>query len=148
MGRLENFERYMDKLVDGKEDTVNVLYALRIGASRTEKEALDEAIDAVEKEPCADAVSRQAVDEMIKAEMPERGMWEIEGDKGKETVCEVCVDLIQKLSALPPVKPQEPRTGHWIRWEYSTRRCSECDCIVTHEYKFCPDCGAKMESEV
>ena len=51
------------------------------------------------------AISRQAVEEMIKAEMPERGMWEIEGDKEKETVCEVCVDLMQKLSELPSVKP-------------------------------------------
>lgn len=42
---------------------------------------------------------------------------------------------------------QEPKTGHWKRWEYSTRRCSECDCIVTHEYKFCPDCGAYMRGE-
>ncbi len=60
-----------------------------------------------------DAVSRQAVEEMIKAEMPERGMWEIEGDKEKETVCEVCVDLMQKLSELSPVTTQ-PKTGHWI----------------------------------
>ena len=62
-----------------------------------------------EQEPCEDAISRQAVDEMIKAEMPERGMWEIEGDKEKETVCEVCVDLMQKLSELPSVRPREQR---------------------------------------
>ena len=60
-----------------------------------------------EKPVCEDAISRQAVEEMIKAEMPERGMWEIEGDKEKETVCEVCVDLIQKLSELPPVTPTD-----------------------------------------
>lgn len=65
------------------------------------------------QEPCDDVVSRQAVDEMIKAEMPERGMWKIEGDKEKETVCEVCVDLMQKLSDLPSVRPQEQKTGHF-----------------------------------
>lgn len=43
----------------------------------------------------------KTVEEMIKAEMPERGMWEIEGDKEKEIVCEVCVDLLQKLFDLP-----------------------------------------------
>lgn len=59
-----------------------------------------------------DAVSRQAVEEMIKAEMPERGMWEIEGNKEKETVCEVCVDLMQKLSELPPGTLFSK--GHWI----------------------------------
>ena len=72
----------------------------------------EEAIKALEKEPCEDAVSRQAVEKMIKAEMPERGMWEIEGDTVKETVCEVCVDLIQELYKLQPVTPKE-KTG-WI----------------------------------
>ena len=75
--------------------------------------AIDDVLQIIDKyaeqEPCADAVSRQAVDEMIKAEMPERGMWEIEGDKEKETVCEVCVDLMQKLSELPSVRPREQR---------------------------------------
>lgn len=72
-------------------------------------EFLDVAIEALEQEPSEDTISRQAVEEMIKAEMPERGMWEIEGDKEKETVCEVCVDLMQKLSELPPIesKPSE-----------------------------------------
>ena len=51
---------------------------------------------------------------------------------------------------------QEPKIGHWIytledwnKWE-----CSECgftkrtDVHVSIGYKFCPKCGAKMESEV
>ena len=63
------------------------------------------------QESCEDCISRQSVEEMIKTEMPERGMWEIEGDKEKETVCEVCVDLMQKLSDLPPVTPQQ-KVGH------------------------------------
>ena len=75
--------------------------------------AIDDVLQIIDKyaeqEPCEDAISRQAVDEMIKAEMPERGMWEIEGDKEKETVCEVCVDLMQKLSELPSVRPREQR---------------------------------------
>lgn len=62
---------------------------------------------ALSAEPCEDAISRQAVEKMIKAEMPERGMWEIEGDTVKETVCEVCVDLMQELSKLPSVTPKE-----------------------------------------
>lgn len=70
-----------------------------------------EALKALKQEPCEDCISRQAVEEMIKAEFPERGMWEIEGDTEKETVCEVCVDLMQKLSELPSVTPQPTR---WI----------------------------------
>lgn len=116
------------------------------------KKALDFAVKTLEQEPCDDAISRQAVEEMIKAEMPERGMWEIDGDKEKETVCEVCVDLMQKLSKLPPVTPQ-PKTGHWV-----DDKCSVCgkgieDLIDSREWyrneepKFCPFCGVKIEEE-
>ena len=104
-----------------------------------------------------DLISRQAVEEMIKVEMPERGMWEIEGDKEKETVCEVCVDLMQKLSDLPSTENK----GEWIK--YGVPRCGEqhykcTSCgyyinfgqwgeLYTKEFKFCPNCGAKMKGE-
>lgn len=117
-------------------------------------------VKALEQQPCEDAISREAVEEMIKAEMPERGMWEIEGDTVKNTVCEVCVDLMQELSKLPSVTSQ-PKTGHWIidikDEDYCI--CSECKhrFDVDHLkfswdiYAFpphCPNCGAKMtESE-
>ena len=101
-------------------------------------------------EPCEDAISRQAAEEMIKAEMPERGMWEIEGDKEKETVCEVCVSLIQKLSDLPPVKPQELKTGHWVNTDETHSKCDRCGAVfiiisANGEANYCPNCGAKME---
>ena len=138
-------------------------------------EYLDTAIEALSAEPCEDAISRQSVDEMIKAEMPERGMWEIDGDKEKETVCEVCVDLMQKLSELPSVTPKQEtvtefadrcrecgsmlgkqKMGHWIEcmpsgaeeWCY---KCSECNfwkykkIINLSKFKYCPNCGARME---
>lgn len=107
---------------------------------------------------CSNAISRQAVEEMIKAEMPERGMWEIEGDKEKETVCEICVVLMQKLSDMPPVTLQ-PKTGHWIYdeeysdWYYINYKCSCCKRVIAvpyeirnevyKEYPYC-HCGAKM----
>ena len=101
--------------------------------------------------PCEDAISRRAVEEMIKAEMPERGMWEIDGDKEKETVCEVCVDLIQKLSELSPVAPQ-PKTGHWVFVDRAKEHghCSECDygnvdLLDGRPHNYCPNCGAKMQ---
>lgn len=80
--------------------------AVNLGLNDETQAFCDMAIKALEQQPCEDCISRQAVEEMIKAEMPERGMWEIEGDKEKETVCEVCVDLMQKLSELPSVTPK------------------------------------------
>ena len=49
----------------------------------------------------------------------------------------------------------EPKIGHWVHGEY----CSECGCdvpayIIDWKWqkdtnaKYCPNCGAKMESEV
>ena len=114
----------------------------------------DEQNLSIKQEPNGDLISRYAVEEMIKAEMPERGMWEIEGDKEKETVCEVCVDLMQKLSELPPVTPQ-PKIGKWI-----DDKCSICgkgieDLIDSREWyknetpNYCPFCGVRVvESKV
>ena len=50
---------------------------------------------------------------------------------------------------------QEPKTGHWIEhphetgenWEYSKYECSECHEWAEDDSDFCPNCGAKMESE-
>lgn len=56
---------------------------------------------------------------------------------------------------------QEPKIGHWIDIDsesfefYRVYKCSECgnteieypERICSH-FKYCPDCGAKMESEV
>lgn len=52
---------------------------------------------------------------------------------------------------------QEPsrRKGHWIETEYHRWRCSVCrekgmsewDNIHNVRTNFCPDCGARMESE-
>ena len=62
----------------------------------------------------------------------------------------------------PSVIPQEPKTGHWEWVQYDSNpnignwHCSECRTIIPHMpeetdntpiYKWCPMCGAKMESE-
>ena len=86
------------------------------------------------KESCDDAVSRQAVLDLT---------WE---EPSYTDALNVLTEIRDKVEQLPSVQPKE-KTGHWKKWEYSTRRCSECDCIVTNEYKFCPDCGAYMIGE-
>lgn len=104
-------------------------------------EALDMAIKALEQEPCEDAISRQAVLDMMQMRMG-----------GKE--------LYKAVYELPPVTPQ-PKTGHWewVQYDYNPNigncHCSECHCVVAEGvyknekagiplYKYCPQCGAKM----
>lgn len=87
-----------------------------------------------EQEPCEDAISRDAVEEIIndiRDCISVEGYWAI----------------LERLKKLPPVKPQEP-TGHWIIIGDRYIKCSECGHITKTEspdiYKFCMVCGAKM----
>lgn len=103
-----------------------------------------------EQEPCSDAVSRQAVIEMA------YDMSEIDGEHFNEPCMVVDVKDIQKL---PPVTPQEPKTGHWIEQDgfdgdtyYDCSECGESFCLIDgtptdNLYNYCPNCGARMESE-
>lgn len=61
------------------------------------------------------------------------------------------------ISELPSVTPQEPRKGHWIadvdRWgdlvtTVNGYRCDKCNTFNADKDNYCPNCGAKMESEV
>lgn len=105
-----------------------------------EFEARDMAIEALEQEPCEDAVSRQTV----KEQMIYYGF--LAPDM---TVTEFVEDC------LPSVKPQ--KIGHWIIEKWNNKEhysCSSCQHVVDYEpcYHYCPYCGAKMvepqESEV
>ena len=67
-------------------------------------------------------------------------------------------NVAKELAKLPSVTPQEPKTGHWIK--YGIPRCGEqhYKCTNCDEYfnfglysdyykkafKYCPNCGAKM----
>ena len=78
------------------------------------------------REPCEDAISRQAaLDEIFNnAEKPG--------------------DAYRAVRMLAPVTPQQ-RTGHWIECEDEVKCfCSECKEISDYPTKFCPRCGAKM----
>lgn len=56
---------------------------------------------------------------------------------------------------IKPLKEEVRPTGHWILVieDWNKWTCSECgfsertDIHVTLGYRFCPKCGAKMESE-
>lgn len=105
-------------------------------------EALDMAIEALEQEPCEDAISRQAVDDAI-----------CEYSRSCDVNYGQIMEYIEKL---PSVTPKQ-RTGHWIENTYelsrefwdSTTECSVCGYKLGGAMpNFCPNCGAKMaESE-
>lgn len=56
-------------------------------------------------EPCEYMVSAIAVEEMLKNLLPERGMWEIEGDEAKTVICETVHDALCGLWKLPFIRP-------------------------------------------
>ena len=87
-------------------------------------EALKMAIKALEQEPCEDAVSRQAVDEIKEL------MTDINGD----TVYAVRMSDIRQLLPVTPTRPK----GHWI-----DGKCSKCGEYSPY-WSFCPCCGADM----
>lgn len=95
-----------------------------------------EAINALEIEPCEDAISKQAVLESIF------------DDDTEYTGSEVC----SMVRNLPSITPKQ-RTGHWILDDDKEHgRCSECGCkedlVDGHSsYKWCSNCGAKMEEQ-
>lgn len=103
----------------------------------------------LKQEPCEDAVSRQQAIEFVN---------EVIG--GKNELADTIRDGIEAvLSALPSVTPIRPK-GHWFVDERpeSDREviCSNCEQPVfkyhkldfDYRPKYCPNCGAKMESEV
>ena len=115
-------------------------------------------IKALEQEPCDDAISRQAVLDIVDGY-----------SESQSNVEDVTQDIISDILVLSPIK-QEPKIGHWeyVQYDYNPRlgnwHCSECRCVVIEcvdknekggipLYNYCPNCGAKMiepqaESEV
>ena len=59
-------------------------------------------------------------------------------------------ELEKRIEALE----QEPKTGHWITTrtfmhdgEYYCDKC-KCDAPNNEKWDYCPNCGAKMESDI
>lgn len=113
-----------------------------LGSMEEVRESLLMAIEALEQEPCADAVSRCAVNEIIN---DTRDCISVEGYWA----------ILERMKKLPPINPQEPKTGHWIDKFGGVYRCSVCrelielDCEITtpksiEKFMYCPHCGAKM----
>ena len=110
------------------------------------EEAVNMAIQALEQEPCEEAISRQAIIEAIH-----------EADMNAYDERSLIRDLKQRVNELPPVKPQ-PKTGYWILADEQNKEdvendnyrfiCSECQCSDIHAkdtiVPYCWKCGTLM----
>ena len=92
-------------------------------------EAVEMAIKALEQEPCEDAISREAVLELIADYDLSMGQ------------------VVKVIHALPSVTPSRPK-GHWIKTPLLT--CDRCNKINKSgiESNFCPNCGCKMVGDI
>lgn len=120
-------------------------------------EAVEMAIKALKQESSEDVISREPfTDSTICEGFPCDECSFNRKDKGS------CI-LKERVMNLSSAKPQEPKEGHWIKYDkeyftaekltpviHSIRECSECHTRIADfcgEMKYCPNCGAKMESE-
>lgn len=123
-----------------------------------DSEVIESTIKELEQEPCGDCISRRAVLVGINRYI------EKAQSTGTQDDFISFAELVVK--ELPPVNPQEPKTGRWIMPAqddgmsdpiYYQVRCSECGFDLDpqtwhtelHQYgadNYCPNCGAKMEN--
>ena len=55
------------------------------------------------------------------------------------------VFIEEELKRVPSIQPEQ-RTGRWIPNRHTdSALCSECGKCYGDDYKFCPNCGAKMK---
>ena len=54
-----------------------------------------------------------------------------------------CIYMIENM---PSVQPEQ-KTGYWFDVGSLSCRCSECGGKSNRESRYCPNCGAKMETE-
>ena len=112
-------------------------------------EALDMAIKALSQEPCNDTVSREAILSKIKEVCFSKKWTQFRIDNGSNGQRDYLINFIEKL---PPVTQ---RSGKWLITPMShIAYCSECDYLfknipasIVKQFKYCPNCGMKMESE-
>ena len=89
-----------------------------------------------------DLISRQAAIDFIKDHS-----YPVRYDRNSIEQGMTITGIEQALNEVPNIQPKQ-KTGQWISNRHTdTVLCSECKKCYGDESKFCPNCGAKMESE-
>ena len=136
------------------EEIINTLKSLKnyyndknedsyVGFDNEDNEALDMAVKELEKQPCEDTISREAVEKIT---------WE---EPSYDDALNVLTEVRDKVRALPSVKPQRP-SKNWIEWtddykDYVT--CPSCgygeegEVLLKDKTPFCPICGEDLRGE-
>lgn len=104
-------------------------------------DALQNAIKALEQQPCDDAISRSAV-----LDLPRIKTHNVFGNVIYESVD------VENVRRLPSVTAQ-PKMGQWkrinkekyVQHAMSYYRCSECGEEIIGKHNYCPMCGCKMQ---
>ena len=123
-------------------------------------DALEMAIEALEQEPCEDAISRQVISDYVESHIQEinAGYGDLNAHTNK--ILRMIVEYINKI---PPVSPVRPK-GKWImrhhidenRQGFNMWICSECREEFSYDAEtgvgitdanFCPNCGADMRGD-
>lgn len=85
--------------------------------------------------------------DFLKCLLPERGMWEIEGDTAKNAICETVVEAMKLVENMPTIK-LEQKKGKWVYNSPVTMKCDQCGIVIKdwdwHRFIFCPNCRADM----
>lgn len=154
-------EEAVKELMMAYEDLKNMCY---MDCGR--EAAFNKAREALKAEPCEDAVSREhllsEIDNLMQSPWFNSGkdddMFTHYGYVERKEAVEIVRDLCVKEE--PPITPKQ-RTGHWVGIDEEpseTWECDRCGFVVDAEgcidpveyrdmYKYCPNCGAKMEGE-
>ena len=134
-----------------REEAIRELNTFKIVAkSELGETALDMAIKALEQEPCEDAIRRADAEALFRNARSKLNPSDYKTADEFNTRDLMLLNAEQFIHLLPSVRPQEPKTGHWIDDEFGSK-CSCCD-IHTHldkfdkpmKFKHCSMCGAKM----
>ena len=139
-----------------KEEALKVLDTIPTIGEQVD--ALEIAIEALEQEPCDDCISRAELLSRIDTER--KHLLSLKMDGAEHIIVHHARRIIEDM---PPVTLQ-PKIGRWLEKEvnsdkvieeWQSARCSKCNLYHTtpysyyfDDYKFCPNCGARMEAQV
>lgn len=126
-----------------REEAIDIIKCLA-WHTRPDEEDIEQAIKALEQEPCEDCVSRQAVIDAIDDDNRNGHYSCFATNNDAECFKQIIRDL-------PSVTPQT-KMGHWIDimvGDMPAQGCDRCNTFYPLAYtggghKFCPNCGTRM----